>query len=366
MTLYISNRDGNGKTDEMGHYKFPSNAFAGSVVMPGLAVTQNSPLGMSVLVASGDFRIDTGTGYAYTGWNNTSQTLTINVADASNPRIDTVVVYVDKSAATSASPPNNPGIAKFKVVVGTPGGIPTAPDGSAIQSSVGAANPYIILADIRVNAGVTQIINSNITDRRTRVTIANDFVTETSLIDGAVATNKLANSAVTTPKLANDAVSAAKIISGAAIKPSEIAMFNATKTSEQTAVTNNAVTLITWNADDEYKGTSYFSGSTFTAPVAGWLWTTCCLTIRNGTAADDTMTWGFCVNGSFTNVRTTDNWRFFSSGAGVEYPTTLSGGIPLAAGDQVTVRYEGTSYGVIIMGSAGVNAAWSGLFIPNY
>ena len=65
MTLYLSNRDGNGKTSEEGHYKFQTAVWTGSVLgSSALAVTQNSPLGMSVLVAPGQFKIDTTSDYS--------------------------------------------------------------------------------------------------------------------------------------------------------------------------------------------------------------------------------------------------------------------------------------------------------------
>ena len=114
MAIYLSNRDG-GKTDEQGHYKFQTNAFTGNVLDGGLLVTQNSPLAMNVKVSGGDARIPY-SDYAYTAW-----------IPAGAPETVTV---------TTANPSNN---------------------------------PYIDLADIRVNAGVTQITNANITDTRVLV-----------------------------------------------------------------------------------------------------------------------------------------------------------------------------------------------------
>ena len=222
MTVYLSNRDGNGKTSEEGHYKFQTAVWSGSVLgSTALAVTQNSPLGMSVIISAGQFKIDTSSDYAYTGWNTANYVQTITTADPANPRITTVVTYVDKSAATSASPPNNPGLVKFMAINGVPAASPTAPSGPTIQTAVGAGNPYIILANITVPTGATTIVNANIADARTQVTVGTNLVTTNSLIDGAVSTNKLANlavssakladTAVTTVKLANNAVTAAKI-----------------------------------------------------------------------------------------------------------------------------------------------------------
>lgn len=212
MTLYISNRDGNGKTSEEGHYRLPSIITTGNALFPGLAVTQNSPLSLSILVAAGDYRIDSGLGYAYHGWNNTSTAVALSTADSASPRIDSIVIYVDKGAATSASPPNNPGIAKLIKVNGTPAASPTAPSAGTIQTAVGAGNPYIVLADVRVNALATTVTDANITDRRSRLRIADGVVTNTSLLDGAVTTNKITDGSVTASKLATNAVQTINII----------------------------------------------------------------------------------------------------------------------------------------------------------
>ena len=120
MTLYLSNRDGNGKTSEEGHYRLQTQVLSGDVLGGSLLVTQNSPTGMSVLVTSGDFKIDTGLNYSYTGWASVNEVITISTADPANPRITTIVAYTDKGALTSASPPNNSGINKLMAINGTP------------------------------------------------------------------------------------------------------------------------------------------------------------------------------------------------------------------------------------------------------
>lgn len=167
MTLFLSNRDGDGKTSEEGHYRLQTEVFSGDVLQAdSMKVTQNSPTGMSVLVQPGDFKIDAGD-YSYTGWNTSNIAVTITTADAANPRITTIVAYVDRSATTSASPPNNPGIIKVAAVNGTPLAIPVAPNDTTIKAAIGASNPYITLANVRVNAAATSITNANITDIRT-------------------------------------------------------------------------------------------------------------------------------------------------------------------------------------------------------
>src|SRR5690606_18374576 len=137
----------------------------------GLQVTQNSPLGMSVIVGPGDARVPYAD-YAYTAWNDANEVVTISTANPSNPRIDRLVMYIDRGETPQQVNPNNPGIPKFAVVAGTPAAVPTRPDNTAVNSAVGATNPWIDLADIRVNAGVTQITNANITDTRKSVHVA--------------------------------------------------------------------------------------------------------------------------------------------------------------------------------------------------
>lgn len=211
MTLYLSNRDGNGKTSEEGHYRLQTQVLSGDVLGGSLLVTQNSPTGMSVLVTSGDFKIDTGLNYSYTGWASTNEVVTISTADPANPRITTIVAYTDKTASTSASPPNNPSINKLKAVNGTPQAVPVAPNAATIQASVGAGNPYIILADVRVNAAATSIVTANITDRRVPLQIAANLVRTNTILDSAITNAKIANDAVTTTKILDSNVTTAKI-----------------------------------------------------------------------------------------------------------------------------------------------------------
>lgn len=181
MTLLLSNRDG-GKTDENGHYRFHVKSWTGNI-LSGFAVTQNSPLGMSVLVGTGDARVDY-SDYGYTLWNNASATATITTADPSNPRIDRVVVYIDRGATPQTVTPNNPGIPKIAVVAGTAAGSPVKANDAAVQSAVGSGNPWFEIATVVVGAGVTQITNANITDTRSYVKAPSNSVGSSQLETG--------------------------------------------------------------------------------------------------------------------------------------------------------------------------------------
>ena len=252
MTLYLSNRDGVGGTsltNEEGHYRFQTQSWTGNIVMGSgdeLAVTQNSPLGMSVLIGTGDFKIDT-TGYSYTGWNSASLVATVSTANPSNPRKDAVVLYVDKSENTPGTA-NNPGIIKQMVVAGTPAGSPVAPDDTAISTAVGAGNPYIRLANVTVGTGVTQITNADIASTRVLAApkLPANSVTSTALADSNVTTPKIADGAVTPEKRSGGfnvgVISAAvlgttgdKAITGVGFEP-KLVRFTVLPTASTTAI----------------------------------------------------------------------------------------------------------------------------------
>lgn len=217
MTLYLSNRDGDGKTDEVGHFKPVSFMLDG--ITDTMTVSQTSPISRGIIVNAGHFMVDTtknGDSYTYFGWKRgVSSTIMVGVADAANPRIDVVVVYIDRSAVTSASPPNNPGIPQFAIVQGVPLPTPSAPNASAIQSAIGANNPYAILATINVPANATEIINANITNINSPIRIADNLVKTSSIQDGNITTNKLATGAVTSSKIANDTITKSEMANGA-------------------------------------------------------------------------------------------------------------------------------------------------------
>jgi len=182
MTIYLSNRDGNGKTSEEGHYRLPTGILDGNVLdLNDLKVTENSPVGMTVLVTAGDYRIPSGTGYSYTGWNSASAPLAIPTSDPANPRISTIILYVDKGASTSPSPVNNPGIAKLMVVTGSAAASPTAPNDTAVQSAVGSGNPFIRLANITVPTSASTVVNANIADVRERIRLTDDVINASNL-----------------------------------------------------------------------------------------------------------------------------------------------------------------------------------------
>jgi hypothetical protein len=134
-------------------------ASTGIIGTSSLAVTQNSPAGMSVLVAAGWGGI-LGTTQSNMGvyqfYNDASAVATITTANPSNPRIDRVCITVSDAYYTGAL--NQVAI---NVVAGTAAASPVAPSTPANSIS---------LATIAVAAGATSILTANITDTRVNVT----------------------------------------------------------------------------------------------------------------------------------------------------------------------------------------------------
>ena len=134
-------------------------ATTGIINASSLEVTANSPVGMSVLVASGWAAI-VGTTQAnmgtYVGYNDASVTLTITTADPTDPRIDRVVMTVNDAYYTGST--NN---VVLQVIAGTPAGSPVAPATPANSIS---------LATVAVGAAVLSISSGNIIDTRVEVT----------------------------------------------------------------------------------------------------------------------------------------------------------------------------------------------------
>jgi hypothetical protein len=134
-------------------------ATTGIINASSLAVTQNSPAGMSVRVASGWAAI-VGTTQAnmgtYVGYNDDIVVLGVTTADPTNPRIDRVCMTVNDAYYTGSL--NN---VVLQVVAGTPAGSPVAPATPANSIS---------LATVAVAAGATALTTANITDTRVLVT----------------------------------------------------------------------------------------------------------------------------------------------------------------------------------------------------
>ncbi len=122
---------------------------------------------LNVTATGSVMQVDVGTGAAFVGHsrgtvaqrrhyiNGAKVTLAIDAADPTNPRIDRVIVRLNVNETNVADR------CKLKILKGTPASSPAIPP----LTRSGAVYD-IGLAQVRVNAGVTAIGQSNITDER--------------------------------------------------------------------------------------------------------------------------------------------------------------------------------------------------------
>ena len=160
----------NNSFDQRGH--FYRGVFSGNV--SGMLVKQNSTPNMTVVVEHGSALLNKNSISASVAEIKSDTSVTIDTANTSNPRIDTVVIYEDTSIAIPAAENDywqDGAGGRFKVVSlpGTAGASPVALSDANIQSAIGAGKPWTRLADITVPANSTTILNSNIADRRAQL-----------------------------------------------------------------------------------------------------------------------------------------------------------------------------------------------------
>lgn len=189
MALYVAIRNG-GKTNEEGATrllsKIAGNQNAGIINSTDFEVTENGTPNMTLDVAAGDIVIPY-QDYIFHAWSDAEEAITIPTADPSNDRIDRIVAYIDL-AVVDDTDSNNPDALKIGVVEGTPAGSPVRPNDAAVESEIGAGNPFVDLADVLVDNGVTSITDSKITDKR-----------ELFLLGGGVRVTSITSSSSPTP-----------------------------------------------------------------------------------------------------------------------------------------------------------------------
>ena len=169
--IYGFNIGGNNNSfDQRGH--FYRGVFSGNV--SGMLVKQNSTPNMTVLVEHGSALLNKNTTSTSVAEIKADTSVTIDTANTSNPRIDTVVIYEDTSVAIPTVENDywqDGAGGRFKIVSlpGTAAASPVALSDASIQTAIGAGKPWTRLADITVPTNSTTIVNSNIADKRTKL-----------------------------------------------------------------------------------------------------------------------------------------------------------------------------------------------------
>lgn len=202
MALGFPNSNGGRATDSALFHAL-GNAFVGSWIS-GFRVRQTSPVGMNVLIGgeSGipdDLLVRDAMSATFPVSNLSTQPVqaSVTTANSANPRIDAVVIYIDTNVAASQAVANNENRTKAVVVPGTPATNPSAPTPSQIKAKIGASNPYEVIAEIRVNAGATTILDSVITDRRNPATLADGRINRAEMFkNGVIGSDALGNDIV--------------------------------------------------------------------------------------------------------------------------------------------------------------------------
>lgn len=216
---------------------FLRDALDGDVA-DGMKVVAGS--GMNVTVQAGTARVGRDPSYDInvTG----TESVDVGAASPSNPMNAVIVAYVDRGVAGSTSVTDNTNdVFKLKAVSGAAAPSPSDPSSSAIQSAIGAANPYIILARVRKRAGATSVITSDITDMRVMVTLKPGRVGSNHLSDGIILPRHLSRT--------------------------DWPAFRADAASSQNFA-NNTFTKVEFTAES-YDTMDNFADSVFTAPVNG-------------------------------------------------------------------------------------------------
>lgn len=185
MTKRVFNMGGGAHSDAA--YTAFENAAYGSCVASPSSLAVSTGGGMSVRISAGDGIISTPNSGKRIQ-SDAVETVTISPANATYQRIDSVVAYIDNAVQPSTAVIDNTnGILKFAAVAGTPAASPTAPSESMIQAGIGAGNRYMVLADVRVPAGVTSMNTASVIDRRKVITV----VSAAQIPDDSISASKI-------------------------------------------------------------------------------------------------------------------------------------------------------------------------------
>lgn len=105
--------------------------------------------------------------YGFLCWSEGKVDLQIEAADQNFPRRSLIIGYVDLSMSYVSSDHEieSPGTFKIVEVQGSSADTFPLPTQAQIDTIVGAGNPYIVFAEIKVNANATALTNADITNK---------------------------------------------------------------------------------------------------------------------------------------------------------------------------------------------------------
>lgn len=128
---------------------------------------------VSEKAAGADMSVDVSVGNIYLKrdsfcrpcWTDAITNVAINNNVEANPRITTIIAYVDLVNPAGAAG-QGADVGYLFAVDGVAAASPVAPNASAIEAVIGTSDPYEIIADVYVIPSETAIEDADITDRR--------------------------------------------------------------------------------------------------------------------------------------------------------------------------------------------------------
>lgn len=161
----------------------------GSAVASADSMKVTAGTGTNLSISAGDIIIANNSDFGYRAQLTSATTVSTPAVPTVSgySRYDAIVAYIDLSVTPDTSKVDNinAGILKFKSVSGTAGTNPTtASADNNIASSIGAANPYVVLAYVLVPANATAATSFTITDNR-KVAKVDLVISTTDIGEGA-------------------------------------------------------------------------------------------------------------------------------------------------------------------------------------
>lgn len=161
----------------------------GSAVASADSMKVSAGTGTNLSISAGDIIIANNSDYGYRAQLTTATSVSTPAVPTVSgySRYDAIVAYIDLSVTPDTSKVDNidAGVLKFKSVSGTAGTNPTtASADNNIAGSIGAANPYVVLAYVLVPANATAATAFTIIDNR-KVAKVDLVISTTDIGEGA-------------------------------------------------------------------------------------------------------------------------------------------------------------------------------------